>query len=260
MSAPRDDPFAPPTVDPRPALPAASEVRDVRVFELGERGLAALRRRLRNSILLGGGFMLVAVTVLPELMGHGLSPLAAGIVVVMVGTVGILGYRMQLERFETYRIEIAGDRVTRRLRGFADATVGREELRSLVERRDGLLMRSTSGVLVFVRVELPGYAEIRAQLAEWTPVRARRSLWATMGAVAGALVLVMSVPVALQSNSKPLAAGAAALAVALNGYLMWDTARSKSMDVRAWYVLVPVMALGLLGVVTRVVILLLTPG
>ena len=93
-----------------------------------------------------------------------------------------------------------------------------------------------------------------------SPVRARRSLWATMGAVAGALVLVMSVPVALQSNSKPLAAGAAALAVALNGYLMWDTARSKSMDVRAWYVLVPVMALGLLGVVTRVVILLLTPG
>ena len=258
MSAPSDDPFAPPSVDPRPALSAASEARDVRVFALDDQGLAALGRRFRNGTLVSLGVLSISATAL-VLMGHGFSPLVAATALLMLGVMGVFGYRLQLERFETYRIEVAGDRVTRRLRGFADATIARAELSSLVERRDGLELRGAAGVVVFVRVELPGYAEIRAQLAEWMPVRASRPLRASLGIVAVVLVSGVSGPLAMSSSSRPVAVGACAVVVATTGYFIWDAWRSKRMHVRAWFVIVPLVALSMFGLVARVVKLLLSP-
>ena len=257
MSAPSDDPFAPPSVDPRPALSAASEARDVRVFALDDQGLAALGRRFRNGTLVSLGVLSISATAL-VLMSRGLGPLVAATALLMLGVMGA-GYRLQLERFETYRIEVASDRVTRRLRGFADATIARAELSSLVERRDGLELRGAAGVVVFVRVELPGYAEIRAQLAEWMPVRASRPLRASLGIVAVVLVSGVSGPLAMSSSSRPVAVGACAVVVATTGYFIWDAWRSKRMHVRAWFVIVPLVALSMFGLVARVVKLLLSP-
>lgn len=75
--------------------------------------------------------------------------------------------------------------------------------------------------------ELAGYAEFRARLLEWAPVQPRRSLGSTFAIAAGATLSVVSVPVAMSSNSKPLAAAACLVFLAIQGYATRSAWRRK---------------------------------
>lgn len=78
-------------------------------------------------------------------------------------------------------------------------TVLRSEVVKIVERADGLVVRSTatSGI-AFVPVEIEAYADVRARLAAWSPIIRRRSpriiaaVLVLGGAVAGGAYLALT--------------------------------------------------------------------